>query len=124
MAEKILFVDDEPNVLQAYQRTLRKDFKIVAALGGREALELMESEGPFPVVVSDMNMPEMNGYRFLQEVRRTPTLEAIPAIMISTESKRVDMDQAFASGANLYMVKPIRPDAFSEILKLLFARAA
>ncbi|MEZ5481386.1 MAG: response regulator [Porticoccaceae bacterium] len=69
MAERILFVDDEPNILQAYQRTLRKSFNVVPATGGKQALEIAGKEGPFPVVVSDMNMPEMNGAQFLSVMK-------------------------------------------------------
>ncbi|MEL7448959.1 MAG: response regulator [Pseudomonadota bacterium] len=57
MTEKVLFVDDEPNVLQAYKRALRREFTIETALGGERALEMLEMEGPFAVIVSDMRMP-------------------------------------------------------------------
>jgi len=70
MADKVLFVDDEPILLQGYQRLLRKDFTLSTALGGPAALLLMKQEGPFGVVVSDMRMPEMDGIEFLTQVRR------------------------------------------------------
>lgn len=68
-ARRILCVDDEPNVLAALQRHLRKSYEVSTAPGGAAALSLLESEGPFAVVISDMRMPEMNGAQFLQHVR-------------------------------------------------------
>ena len=69
MAEKILFVDDEPILLQGYHRLLRKEFEISTAVGGAAALILIKQQGPFAVVVSDMRMPEMDGVEFLHRVR-------------------------------------------------------
>ncbi|MDH3646816.1 MAG: response regulator [Gammaproteobacteria bacterium] len=65
MSEKLLFVDDEPNVLQSIKRGLRKRFDLTTAEGGAQALELMKSSGPFAVIVSDMRMPGMDGVEFL-----------------------------------------------------------
>src|SRR5689334_1313952 len=69
MADKILFVDDEPILLQGYQRLLRKEFPISSAMGGAAGLLMVRHEGPFAVVISDMRMPEMNGVEFLSKVR-------------------------------------------------------
>jgi response regulator RpfG family c-di-GMP phosphodiesterase len=69
MVEKILCVDDEENILQAYQRSLRKDFQIDTAAGGERALELIASSGPYAVIVSDMRMPGMDGVQFLASAR-------------------------------------------------------
>jgi FixJ family two-component response regulator len=69
LEEKILFVDDEPAVLDGYQRLLRNQFHISAALAGEQALTLIQSAGPFAVVISDMRMPGMNGAQFLARVR-------------------------------------------------------
>ncbi|HTW61061.1 MAG TPA: response regulator [Terracidiphilus sp.] len=67
--EKILFVDDEPAILDGYQRLLRQMFHVGTALGGEKALSLIQTNGPFAVVVSDMRMPGMNGAEFLAQVR-------------------------------------------------------
>ena len=64
-------------------------------------------------------MPKMDGYAFLGAVRREPALRAIPAIMISTEAKDSDADRAYAAGANLYMVKPVQPDALCRSIELM-----
>lgn len=70
MNERVLFVDDEPKILEAYGRTLRKKFTVVAAKSGQQALELMAEDGPFPVVVSDMQMPQMNGVELLSTIKK------------------------------------------------------
>lgn len=69
MNEKVLFVDDEPNVLDGFRRQLRRQFALETATSGEEGLRLVREEGPFAVVVSDMKMPGMDGTRFLIRVR-------------------------------------------------------
>ena len=69
MPERILFVDDEPNVLDAYRRGVGRKYPIECALGGEEALALIAESGNFAVVVSDMRMAGMNGIQFLTRVR-------------------------------------------------------
>ena len=73
MDEKILCVDDELNILLSLQRQLRKQFHIESALGAEKALAAMEHEGPYAAIVSDLQMPGMNGLELLAEVeRRSP----------------------------------------------------
>jgi CheY-like chemotaxis protein len=67
--EKILFVDDEPDVLSSFKRQFRKKADISTASSGQEALDLMDSEGEFAVIVSDMRMPSMNGAEFLEKAK-------------------------------------------------------
>ena len=70
MSKKVLFVDDEPNVLQSIRRSLRKQFDLDTAGGGEEALEMMASNGTYAVVVSDMRMPGMNGVELLSAAKK------------------------------------------------------
>lgn len=69
MTEKILFVDDEENILLSIRRELRKRFEVHTAISGDAALEVLKSEGPFAVIISDMRMPVMNGIQLLAKVR-------------------------------------------------------
>ncbi len=69
MTEKILFVDDEPNVLESIQRQLRKRFEIATAEGAEEALRILKEQGPFAVIVSDMRMPHMTGVELLARTK-------------------------------------------------------
>jgi DNA-binding NarL/FixJ family response regulator len=66
---KILMVDDEPNVLSGYLRTIGRTFSIISAEGGAAGLVALESKGPFAVVVTDMRMPQMNGIEFITAAR-------------------------------------------------------
>ena len=73
MTEKILFVDDDANLLSSYERQLRKKFEMDTALGGEEGLAAIEENGPYAVVVSDLRMPGMDGIQFLARARdRSP----------------------------------------------------
>jgi DNA-binding NtrC family response regulator len=67
--ERVLFVDDEPNVLEGIRRGLRNRVELQTASSGAQGLEVLRSAGPFAVVVSDMRMPEMTGAQFLAKVR-------------------------------------------------------
>ena len=71
MVEKVLFVDDEPAVLDGYKRILYKDFAVDTAVGGELGLISIRENGPYSVVISDMRMPGMNGAKFLALVRQS-----------------------------------------------------
>ena len=67
--QKVLFVDDEPLLLAAIARKLRRDFEVVTACGADEGLRCLESNGPFVAVVADMQMPGMDGIGLLKQAR-------------------------------------------------------
>ena len=69
MNGKILFVDDEPQVLEGYKRILHGDFQLTAAASGEDAIAEIDNNGPYAVVVSDMQMPAMNGIQLLARIR-------------------------------------------------------
>jgi DNA-binding NtrC family response regulator len=68
--DRILFVDDEQNVLDSYKRLLRDQFHVETAPGGGKALAAIHLFGPYAIVISDMQMPGMNGAEFLAQVRQ------------------------------------------------------
>ncbi|MGB9197367.1 MAG: HD domain-containing phosphohydrolase [Terriglobales bacterium] len=70
MTDKILFVDDEPAVLDGYKRILHREFDVSTAIGGTEGLKTIHADGPYAIVVSDMRMPEMSGGQFLSRVKQ------------------------------------------------------
>jgi DNA-binding NarL/FixJ family response regulator len=70
MAKKILFVDDEPLVLDGIKRMLHNEFEISTAMGGENGLTAIRENGPYAIVISDMRMPGMNGAEFLSQVRQ------------------------------------------------------
>ncbi|MFQ5706185.1 MAG: HD domain-containing phosphohydrolase [bacterium] len=73
MTERILFVDDDPNILDSFKRTLSRHYNLETALGGETGLAKIQNNGPFAVIVSDMRMPQMDGVSFLTKAReKTP----------------------------------------------------
>jgi DNA-binding NtrC family response regulator len=70
IADKILFVDDEPAILDAYRRLLHREFAVDTAGGGEQVLALIREQGPYAVVISDMRMPGVNGAQFLAQARQ------------------------------------------------------
>lgn len=71
MPEKLLFVDDEADLLRSYEIMLRQDFAVDTAVGGPQGLVAIRDRGPYAVIVSDMRMPDMNGVDFLAQVRHS-----------------------------------------------------
>jgi len=71
MIERILFVDDDPNILATYKRGLHKQFHIETARGGEEGLGAVASQSPFAVIVADMRMPGIDGIQFLARVKKS-----------------------------------------------------
>ncbi|MGS2724684.1 HD domain-containing phosphohydrolase [Porticoccus sp. GXU_MW_L64] len=115
MTEKVLFVDDESSILEAYRRTLRKRFTVVTALGGKEALRILEAEGPIPVVVSDMNMPEMNGVEFLCEVKeRYP--DTVRLMLTGNADQQTAVSAINTSDVYRFLNKPCPPDQMAEAI--------
>ncbi len=115
MDARILCVDDDRNVLSAYQRHLRKDFRIEAALGPEEGLEAVEKTGPYAVVVSDLKMPGMNGIEFLSRVK-----EIAPDTVRIMLTGFADMGSAIeaVNQGNIFrfLSKPCPPAAMSQAL--------
>ena len=82
MSNKILFVDDDHALLRSFERNLSFDYDMSTAVGGRAAMELVRSEGPFSVVVVDMRMPEMDGIRTIQALRELVFRDGAVAVQI------------------------------------------
>ncbi|CAO3427159.1 response regulator [Azospirillum doebereinerae] len=120
----VLVVDDAATV-RAYTRQVLEsdDFTVEEAVNGIEGLERALARPPDLLIV-DVNMVKMDGYAMLRVLRQDPVLRAVPAIMVSTESKDSDREQALLAGANWYIVKPARPDTLTAAARLLTGRPA
>ncbi len=114
MSERILCVDDEPNVLAGYRRQLRKQFDIEVARGGEEGLDAL-ARGPFAVIVSDMRMPGLSGAQFLARVR-----EAAPDSVRMLLTGFADQQAAIAAVNDghifRFLTKPCPPETFLKAL--------
>ncbi|MBK1642348.1 two-component system response regulator [Chromatium okenii] len=117
--KRILVIDDAATV-RLYHRGILEaaGFAVSEAINGLEALERV-AEAPFDLYVVDINMPKLDGYGFLRELRSKDIPQA-PAIMVSTEAAANDQKLAYVSGANLYLIKPVRPERLlAHVLTLL-----
>jgi CheY-like chemotaxis protein len=92
MKDRVLFVDDEPNVLDGIRRQLRNRVELETATSGAAGLDIIRSQGPFAVVVSDMRMPEMDGARFLARVN-----EISPETVRMVLSGHADLESTIAA---------------------------
>ena len=107
-APHVLVVDDSSLVRLYYRDVLEKSgFDVDQAMNGLEAMERVLAQ-PFDLLIVDVNMPKMDGFSFLRELRRSKSeAAALPALIISTEAGREDAEEAQAVGANFYLVKPV-----------------
>lgn len=120
----VLVVDDAMTMRLFYRQVLEDGgVTIDEAVNGYEGLEKALQQ-PFDLLLIDVNMPKMDGYTFLRAVRREPALRSIPAIVISTEGREGDIRQGYAAGANLYLVKPVRPETLIRHVRMLTGRGA
>jgi len=119
MAKNVLLVDDSSTMRKIISRSLRQaglDFgEIYEAGDGLEALTLLESE-KIDIVLSDINMPNMNGIDFLREKANRPAIKAIPVFMISTETGDDIIGEAKSLGALGALKKPFTPEKVNEVL--------
>jgi two-component system chemotaxis response regulator CheY len=121
---RVLVVDDARTVRLYYRGILeRAGIDVTEAENGLEGLEKLAEVLPDLVVV-DINMPKMDGYAMLRAVRADERTRSVPAIMISTEAEGRDAQRAYEAGANVYLVKPVRPDALTAFAQLLLGVAA
>jgi two-component system chemotaxis response regulator CheY len=119
---RVLVVDDAVTVRAYTRQVLTGDgFAVEEAVNGIEGLEKALAVPPDLLIV-DINMTKMDGYSMLRVLRQEPDLRDLPAIMISTEAKDSDREQALLAGANWYFVKPVRPDALIAAARLLTGR--
>ncbi|HOJ15270.1 MAG TPA: response regulator [Deltaproteobacteria bacterium] len=105
--EKILIVDDSSTVRKFLATTLKtKNFRCVEASDGFDALEKLAQNPDVRLIISDLNMPNMDGIEFISAVRKDPQFKDIPIIMLTTDASPENRKLAFETGANLYLVKP------------------
>lgn len=109
----ILIVEDVPNVLELLEVTLRfKGYAVVTARNGEEALEVLSKTRPV-LIVTDILMPKLDGYAFVQKLRLDPETRSIPVIFLSaTYVTPEDKEFALSLGASRFMEKPIDTEDF------------
>jgi two-component system chemotaxis response regulator CheY len=105
---RILVVDDSSLVRLYYRGALEQaGFAVEQAINGIEAMEKVLAQ-PFDLVIVDINMPKMDGFSFLRDLRRANSdVATLPALVITTEAGDQDIADGRAAGANFYLVKPV-----------------
>jgi len=112
MSKKILFADDSPVIKKIVQRTVESaGFEFLGASDGKEALSIVSREcSNIKLILSDWNMPVMNGFDFLKAVKSNSNYKQIPVIMITTEAEKSNINKAIQIGAANYLLKPFNPE--------------
>lgn len=114
----ILIVDDSAAMRSLLVSTIEAlgTVRTVEACNGFEALRLLPRE-KIDLVLTDINMPDINGLELLSFVRNNPIYQELPVIIISTEGSRKDIEKGISLGANEYLVKPFVPEKLLELVK-------
>lgn len=128
MSHHVLVIDDAATV-RMYHRKMLSDagWQVDEAVNGLEALEKVMNRPAgqaFDLYVVDINMPKMDGYTFVRELRRLGSTPPAPVLMVSTESQMQDATAARDAGANGYLVKPARPAELVLTAALMLGDAA
>ncbi len=121
---KVLVVDDSKLIHQMYRLVLMKfkECKIVDAMNGLEALEILAREKDFDLILLDINMPIMNGVQFMERVGENGMRFRTPIIVISTEGKEEDTVRAMKLGARGYIVKPFKSESLYDLIEKVAAK--
>lgn len=120
---RFLIVDDF-STMRRIVRNLLKELgftNVDEAEDGKVALEKLATGG-FDFVVTDWNMPNMDGLTLLQNIRSTPALQKLPVLMVTAEAKKENIIAAAQAGANGYIVKPFTSQTMSEKLNKIFEK--
>jgi DNA-binding NtrC family response regulator len=111
---RVLMVDDEPLVLDALGRLIQSRFDVSCAIGGADGLEALRSRGNFGVVITDMNMPEMDGIRFIEEARKIQP-DAVYMMLTGCAQQETE-EHASACGVFRFILKPCRRAALEQAI--------
>ena len=120
---KILTVDDSTSMRQMVRATLESaGYGVVEAVDGQEALEFARTQG-VDLVISDVNMPRMDGIRLVSELRALPTYRLTPLLLLTTESSQEKKLEGKRAGATGWIVKPFNPSQLIATLNRLLGAA-
>ncbi|MBD5553647.1 MAG: response regulator [Desulfovibrio sp.] len=116
----IMVVDDSKTIRNLVAFVLKAEgFKVSTAEDGLDAIEKLYSLEPVDLIVSDVNMPRMDGFTFIKTLRGQDAYKDVPIIILSTEGQERDIQHGMSLGANLYMVKPAQPEKMVRNIKML-----
>lgn len=118
--KKIMIVDDSSSMRAFIMASLQElaDIDFFEAKTGFEALKELP-KGGFDLVISDINMPDINGLELLNFIKKSDYYKSMPVIMISTETKEEDLKRALTLGADMYLTKPFTSEQIKMAVRKL-----
>ena len=120
MSKHIMIVDDSKTIRNLLAFVIKSEgFKVSTAEDGLDGLEKLYSMEPVDLIISDVNMPRMDGLTFIKTLREQEAYKDVPIIVLSTEGREKDIATGISLGANLYMVKPAEPAKMIRNIKML-----
>jgi two-component system chemotaxis response regulator CheY len=122
MAKTIMVVDDSISIRQVVGLALKQaGYDVIEGCDGRDALAKLTGQ-KVNLIISDVNMPNMDGISFVRELKTRPAYKFTPVLMLTTESQEDKKEQGKAAGARAWMVKPFKPEALlAAVQKLTLA---
>jgi len=110
MPQTILVVDDSPTVVKFVAFSLKKGgFQVITACDGMDAVEKISNHpGEVDMVITDLNMPNLDGYGLISTLRQNEKHKTTPIIILSSEAEEEDKERGLEVGANSYLVKPFK----------------
>lgn len=121
--DKLLLVDDEPGVRTSVKAYLEEDeeFDVTLASNAQEAWECLQRETP-DLIISDIMMPQVDGYEFLKQLREDPYFKSLPVIFLTARGMTSDRIQGYEAGCDGYLAKPFDPDELVAMVKNILQR--
>ena len=122
MSKRLLVVDDEPNLLRAVAACLKAEaYEVTTARSGYEAL--MQLAGSVPdLIISDIRMPGMDGYKFARQLRGAPRTALVPIVFLTAKDETADRIEGFRSGIDAYVTKPFEPEELIAVVNGILNR--
>jgi len=113
----VMLVDDSPTILMSMSSVLTKSgYTVATAKDGQDAMAQVATVKP-NLIISDLNMPRMDGMTFIKEVRKLPGMRFTPILLLTTESEPAKRQEAKAAGATGWLVKPIGADSLLKVIR-------
>jgi len=109
MKKKIFAIDDEHSIRFIIENTFKKDFEVETFANGELALTSMQTGAIPDLMICDIEMPIMNGFEFIKQVRASGFFDDIPLLMLSGKESSDDRIKCFETGADDYIIKPFNP---------------
>ena len=117
MAKTVLAIDDSASIRQMVTFTLKSSgYEVVEAVDGMDGLEKAKGK-TFNLILTDQNMPRMDGLTLIKNLRALPQYKTVPVLMLTTESSDTMKQQGRAVGATGWLVKPFDPQKLVEVVK-------